>query len=84
MCEGAMVQNEVLDVFQDDFSALGDEDAGAGSRQVRGASVFVAAVCYVTTASYGGVCSWLARCWGRAMALGTRAPAAARQAMRAS
>lgn len=37
LCEEALVQNEVIDVFQDDFAALGDDEA-PGSRQEAGLS----------------------------------------------
>ena len=32
-CEAALIQNEVTNIFQDDFSTLAEEDAGGGTRK---------------------------------------------------
>ena len=32
-CKGALQQNEVTNIFEDDFAALGDEEASSGSRR---------------------------------------------------
>jgi hypothetical protein len=32
-CEQALIQNEVTDIFQDDFQALSEEDGMSGNRK---------------------------------------------------